>query len=102
MGYKKLGKRQFGEKAEKEKRAADAGDQDVHPREKMGTNELLERILKHRKRPGGFQHLMAQCGRLSTEPEAVKHMAKELFALEAQMQEKIDDLTRMAAAAVKD
>lgn len=97
--YKKLGKRQFGEKAEKEKRKNETDDKDVHPREKMGTNELLERILKHRKRPGGFQHLMTQCARLTTEPEAVKHMAKELFSLEAQMQERIDDLTRMAVSA---
>jgi len=96
--YTMLGKRQFGDSAAKEK-LADV-DPSAHPRDKMGTHELLQRILKHRKRPQGFQQLMQQCGRQTTEPETVKHMAKDLLKYESQMQDKIDELIRLAGATV--
>merc|ERR1711871_28937 len=97
--YTMLGKRQFGENAAKEKLAQEV-DPSAHPRDKMGTHELLQRILKHRKRPQGFQQLMAQCGKQTTEPETVKHMAKDLLKYESQMQDKIDELIRLAGASV--
>merc|ERR1712216_783570 len=59
--YKKLGKRQFGDnkKQEERKTAPDAAGTEQHPRDSMSTHELLQRIIKHRRRPQGFEQLVA-------------------------------------------
>jgi len=98
--YKKLGKRQFGDAkhAEKKKSEAESGStSEQHPRDSMSTHELLQRIIKHRRRQQGFEQLSAQVQRLSTEPEMVKSLAKELLQLEAELQDKVDQLADLAA-----
>jgi hypothetical protein len=95
--YKKLGKRQF-EIREKQKQGIEGSELGPAAREAMSTSDILQRIVKHRRRPQGFNSLQGQIQRLQTEPEAVKQLAKDLYGLEQRMQEMIAEVCSIAAA----